>query len=338
MSELLLTSEPVSDVGTATITPLLLDGLIEFQNRKWDIQPHRVRYSEEGSTVPAIDTVYFTNHKGKIVHPKVSPYIPVSFTSTPTESPARLGRQWLAVSKLMAEDMRDRGLAGGVPLAPEVTDARSWFWADFYTEVRYTYRHDFPFDETLPDSAVRRQIAKARKNGFRTERVTRMEDVFECLSASANRKEFNTDVDAHDLYLLRDLVGDDHLRVYVGYSPEGEPACGGVMLHRSGGRALYWVFGTKSKYLQTGVTQSTIRYIFDDLERAGATGIDFLGAMLPGVAAMKASWGATLVPYFRVDGGRLRSIPEFLHNHFHFVAPERADDIRRLYRRIAHRQ
>lgn len=299
-------------------SPLLLDGLIEFNRQKWGFVPERVRLSADASGVPAIETVYYTDRHGRIVHPRIGTYIPVAFTSTPTESPTRLGRQWLSVAGLMAEDMHQRGLAGAVPLAPEATDVRPWQWDGFRVGVRYTYQLDFPYDEKLAEPAVRRQIAKAARNGFRVERTRNFNDLLSCLEASAGRKHFEVEFGVAELTLLDELLGEEHLRPYVCYAPDGEPACGGVMLHVPGGRALYWVFGTKTTFMSAGATQFAIRNIIDDLTAAGATGIDFLGAQLASVAAMKATWGSRLTPYYRVDGGRVRAIARHVKDDLRF--------------------
>lgn len=318
---MIVTSRPASaspETEELSGSPLLLDGLIEFNRQKWGVIPQRVRLTNEESGVPNIEAVYYTDRRGRIEHPRIGPYIPVAFTPTPTKSRARLDRQWVEVAGLLAKDMRVRGVTGAVPLSPDVTDVRPWQWESFQTDVRFTYYLDFPYDEGLLDPAVRRQFAKASRNGFRVERVSEMGNVADCLRETQNRKDFDTGVDASDLTLLREFIGDDHLRTYVCYAPDGEPACGGAILHRSGARALYWVFGTKTKFMPSGATQLAIRYIVDDLYASGATGLDFLGAQLPSVAAMKATWGSRLVPYYRVDGGRLRAIAKNARDYWSF--------------------
>ena len=56
----------------------------------------------------------------------------------------------------------------------------------------------------------------------------------------------------------------------------------------------------------------------DDLAEAGATGYDFGGANLPSVAAAKAQWGGRLVPFYRIEGGRVIDLARHARNYVRF--------------------
>lgn len=299
-------------------SPLFLDGLVEFNRRKWGVEPCRVRFGEVDGA-PAVEALYYLNRAGRIWKPPTtSTYLPVAFLPTATQSRARLDRQWLAVATLLAEDMRERGLANVIPLPPEVGDARPWQWAGFRVEVRYTFYTDLPYDDSLLDPSVRRQIAKCERSGFRWERARDLRDVYTCLAESETRQGFSYRLDLDDLELAQDLLGPDALRAYVCFAPDGEPASARVTLHQPGARALEWVNGNRAAYLNSGSAQFLLRHVLDDLAAAGATGFDFIGATLPTVAASKATWGASLAPFYAVDGGRLRALARFAREYARF--------------------
>lgn len=306
------------DVDRLVRSPLFLEGLLEFNREKWGLLPERVRLRAEGALLPAVETVFYLDRQGRITAPLLSPYIPVIFESTRTESLIRLDRQWLQVGRLLAAEMRQRGVAQPIPLAPEVIDTRPWNWAGFDVEVRYVFQLDFPFHESTADSSVRRQMTKAKRDGYRVERALRMDDVHVCLTSSQERQQFQLDMTADDFALVREMMGEDALRAYVCYAPDGEPASARVVLHCPGTRAIDWAAGVNVAHLNSGANQLLIGHVLHDLHEAGATGIDLGGAMLPGVAAMKAAWGARLVPYYRIEGGRLRALARHVREYWTF--------------------
>lgn len=305
-----------ADVTEALTSPLFLEGLLEFNRHKWGVTPMRVRFSEDGSAVPAVETVYYLDERGRVTAPHISPYMPVAFAPTPTESRARLDRQWLTVGTLMAADMHRRGVASVVPLAPEVSDVRPWQWSGFNAELRYVFQLELPHDDHKADSAVRKQVAKATRSGFRAERVTRMDDVAACLSATQERQQFSLDVGARDLDVAQQMVGEEALRAYVCYAPNGEPAGTRVVLHAPGTRAIDWLAGVNTTYLHSGGNQLLISHMLNDLSEAGATAFDFSDATHPPVAAMKATWGGLLVPVYTVDGGRVRALARHARDYW----------------------
>jgi hypothetical protein len=114
------------------------------------------------------------------------------------------------------------------------------------------------------------------------------------------------------------MMGEDALRAYVCYAPNGEPASMRVALHHPRTRAIDWAAGVNTTYLHSGANQLLIGHMLHDLQQAGATGLDFGGAMVPGVGAMKATWGARLVPYYRVEGGRFRAVVRHAREYLRF--------------------
>ena len=69
------TKKPPDAQGVAEglTSPLFLEGLLEFSRHKWGLTPVRARFSEEGSVLPAVETVYYLNQRGRITAPHLSP-------------------------------------------------------------------------------------------------------------------------------------------------------------------------------------------------------------------------------------------------------------------------
>jgi hypothetical protein len=299
-------------------SPLALPGLLEFNHRKWRLQPLKRRYAEEGKDLPALEAVLYLDKRGFVRLPPRTPYLPMVFLPTPTKAISRLSRQWLSVSNLMAEEFRRRGLRGTVAFSPEIFDVRPWRWQHFTVDLRYTYYVDFPYQIEQADSDVRRRITKARENGFSCRRVSALDDVYQCLKDTEERNAFRHELTVKDLELARELLGEDCFRTYICYGPSGEAASTAVVLHRPGGRAGGWVAGTKTKYLTSGAWQLLNMFSLKDVESAGASGFDLFGANIPSVAKSKASWGARLVPYYTVEAPTLRALAKHLRTGLRF--------------------
>lgn len=300
-------------------SPLFLDGWLEFNRVKWNVQPLRFMYSPDGSHLPAVEAVLYLNKRGKIVHPRINPYLPIAFKSTPAQSQYKRDRQWLEVATPLARDMCVRGLRSTVAFAPEAADIRPWQWAGFHSNVRYTFYIDFPFDLQLIDKATRNRIRKAHKEGYRCERTTNMAHVHACMQATEQRQRFHWGLTVCDLECARTLLTDESFRAYVCYAPNGEPASVSVDLHCPGTRAVGWLGGTSMHHLQSGATQLVQAYVLEDLEAAGATGYDLAGANIPSVAAAKLSWGGRLVPFYRVEAYTARNLAKWVLNYFQVI-------------------
>jgi len=280
--------------------PLFLEGWQEFNQIKWGLRPIRLTLTSGDSLLPLVDVVYMVNRRGQIRQPPLNPYLALSFQSTPTSLPSRLSRQWLDMGEKVALDMIQRGCASRVSLPPEIQDIRPWQWLGFEGVVRYTYHIDLPFDLHQADSTIRQKIGKASKAGYRCERVSNMDHVIDCLRQTEERQGFTHQLTTEDLITAGSLMGDEHFRAYVCYSPGGKPVSARVVLFGPGARTIDWVAGTASEHLQTGATQLLIKMVMDDVHLAGAIGFDFAGANLPTVSQAKANWGGQLVSFFSI--------------------------------------
>ncbi len=289
------------------LSPLALDSWLEFNRWKWNVQPLPAYYAL-GNELPAAKAVLYLNRQGRVVLPRLNPYLPVSLELTRTEKRYRVYRQRLQASMLMATDMRARGLGGVVNLAPVVTDTRPWRWAGFSVGTLYTFYVALPVALEEVDPAIRRRIRKAQQEGYRCEQTANMAHALAVLAETEERQGFSYHLRLQDLQQARTFLGDEHFRAYVGYAPGGAPASVVIVLHRRGGSAIYWVAGSGREHLQTGAPQLVLQHILEDLHAAGARGLDLAGANIPAIAEAKMRWGGRLVPYPAVESYGLRSL------------------------------
>lgn len=280
-------------------SPLELPGWHEFNRWKWGVTLEEVCIQGDSGR-PSMEAMLYLDKRGRICQPLHNPYLPLRFLPTPTRSIHRLTHQWLEVSEALAARMRERKLAGMLMFGPEVSDVRPWQWAGYDVGVRYTISLDFPYDLSAADGMVRNRVKKAGAAGYRCERVLRPEDVQVCLRETEQRQGFVHRVSGEDLRLLTELLGEEQVRSYICYAPNGEPATAQVILHRPGGRALGWLVGSASEHLRSGATQLLIWEMLQDLQAAGADGFDFIGANMKSVAASKTNWGGRIMPYYTV--------------------------------------
>lgn len=306
-------------------SPLDLDGWLEFNRVKWGVRPQRIRLPEAEGTRGSIEGVVYLDQRGKIVNPPRNSYLPVRFHSTPTILPYRVMHQWLEVSRLLADDMRQRGLKNTINLPPNVTDIRPWQWAGFRANVRYTMVIEFPFNLQATDKSLGRIQRKTEREGFRCDRTTNMHDVAACLADTERRQGFSLGLSVADLELAQSLLGEDAFRTHMCYAPNGEPASATVALHQPGTPAIGWVGGTRNEYLRAGPAQLLEFFAIDDLTEAGASEYDLCGANIPSVAYAKAAWGASLRPYYAIEAYDLRRLAKWSKGWWEYLQQGRPD-------------
>lgn len=305
----------VVKVGMMVNSPLFLPGWLEFNREKWRAEPVRLRFERDPANPPTLESVVYLDRKRRVWLPPLNNYMPVAFTPTPTRSAPSRYRQWLEMTERLAQEMGARGMRDRVALPPEISDVRAWQWAGFQVSARYTFYLELPYDTKQLDAATRKNIAKGQKNGFVDVRTTDMHAVMACLEDTELRQGFRHRLAAADLELLRGLMGDEHLRAYVCYAPDGAPAATKVVLHRAGARAIVWLSGTRREYLSACATQLQFLHVLEDLQAAGAVGCDFAGANLPGVALHKSKWGGTLLPFFTVEAPGLMGMARYMRDY-----------------------
>jgi len=297
----------------------MLEGWQEFNRIKWGVRPLKLRFGAADGARAWLGAVLYLDRRGRVFQPEDNPYVPVAFHPDLADPTCRVERQWLGLAEQLAVEMRRHGTVNSIDLPIDVVDGRPWAWAGFQVEVKYTYVIDLPFHPERMEKAARSITRKAERAGYRCERTDRLADAHACLIDTEARKGFRLNLTLRDLELLRELLGEEHLRVYVCYSPAGEPAAANLVLHQPGGMAVGWVGGISSAHLSSGAAQLLRVACLTDLAAAGATAINLAGANIPGVAMAKSQFGGRLTPYLAVNGCGLRAVAHWLLNWWHPV-------------------
>lgn len=289
-------------------SPLFVEGWVAYNERQWDLQSLVLDFHPPDAELPSLRALLYIDQKGRIVLPPRVPYIPIDFHSTPSDRLPHISRQWLEMSDQMAAKMQEHGAYNTLQLSPEAKDIRSWYWHGFQSTVRYTFYLDFPIDESRIDPATRRHWRKAIREGYYCQPPKRMEHVLECLKETEERKGYSHHLSLQELQLIQEQVGETHYRILVCYAADGNPVSTTIFLTQQGTRALLLMLGTKTEHLSKGVTQLIQKVGFEDLQAIGATGVDLIGANLPGVSASKEVWGPTLLPYYTLESMNFRQL------------------------------
>lgn len=282
--------------------PLTLPGWQEFNRMQWAAEPVEFHFAPRGPNGVTLDVVAYRDPRGRLVLPTMNPHWPVVFRPTNTDSPSRLQRQWSETAQPLVEEMLDRGTAGRIALPADVADPRPWLWAGFQVAPLFTFLIDFPFEIDQADAAVRQKVRKSSKAGFNCRLADDVGDVLACLRETEARKGFDHALTRESLRRGLDMLGRESLRLYVCYSPDGEPASARIVLHAPGGQACDLAAGTQRKYLSSGATQHLIAHTLADLQQAGAAGFNFCGANIQSVSPAKSCWGGRLVSHYAVEG------------------------------------
>lgn len=282
----------------------------EFIAKKWSLSTQTIETGIDDPSGMRSQITVFLNDRGRIRMPRLAPYLPVHFSSTPTSSPSRIAGQWLEASTLLARMMDDIGYGGSISFAPETRDLRAWQWLGHSVEVRYTYYLDFPYNPASASGAVRRNIKKATNAGYTCEMTEDVHEVHRCLSETEQRQGFGYGISEEDLLSLWSSLGADSCRFYVVRSPSRDVAAARVILHHQEGRAVDWISGTVTEHLSSGATQQLVHFALEDLQSIGAHGFDFEGANIPSVARSKMEWGAALVPFYTLRPTSVRTLAQ----------------------------
>lgn len=309
--------EQKTETPTDGQSPLLLDGWLEFNRIVHGLEPRRFSsgFDTQGAT---LDAVLYLDDRGRVRHPWRNPYLPVDFRPTPTGYAHRIERQWHDAVAPLVSEMRQRGVVNTLNLPPSVQDVRPWLWAGYRVGLRYSYLVDFPFDRALTSKAIRSRIRSAERKGYRVERTTDFDQVYECLRSTEVRQGYRLGVNRADIELAHRLLGDKHLLAFAAFAPNGEMASVTINIHVRGSHSIGWVGGSRAEYMKDGAADLLELDSWDQMERLGATGIDLCGANLPTIAAYKASLGARLVPYYTIEPYSSRRFLAWARKWWHF--------------------
>jgi len=290
--------------------PLMLEGWLKFNEYKWGFKSQRLKLSISDNG-PKLETVIYIDKKGRIRMPRLNPYLPIVFYPTSTNVPFKLRYQWLSVSKLLVDEFNKRGLGNTIVLSPEITDVRSWQWEGFLADPRYTFYLNLPINFSEVDYSVKKNLNKAKSNNFYIQRDYNFEAVIECLSDTEDRQDFDYGLTKNDLELALKLLGEENLRCYIVFSPDGEPASARIVLKGNNGLAIDWVAGTKRKFLKYGVSDYIVKFALEDLANVGVRVFDYCGANLPTVQNAKSRWGGELKVFYAIRALNIRTFLVF---------------------------
>jgi len=292
-------------MGSSSESPLFLDGWSEFNRRVSEVEPVRIRVPEFGRQ--RLHALLYADRRGRIVLPRLNPYLPISFSLDPASRPLRLTSQWIRTVEPVVREMREHGVGDNLVLSPDVTDARPWKWAGFRTGLAYTIVNRFPADPAAVEPKALKLAHRARDLGYTWSPDGTPDEVIACLKETESRKGFRHGIEASEIAFLTTCLGVEHARSYTVRTLGGEPASAMVVLHQRGAMAVGVVGGTARAALRDGAAQLMMEVVLSDVAAHGATGMELAGSELESVALSKEAWGGSLVPLVRVEPYTLRN-------------------------------
>ena len=292
-----------------------LDGWLKFNEEMWGYKAERVMYTLPGKDRPALEGVLYLTKDGKVKQPPLNAYLPLQFYPTPTEKNCQLYSQWMSVAKLLAEDIKKRGISGYVSFPPGYTDGRWFQWLGFDVTFKYTFVSELPYSEKILDASVRNKIKKAKNADYTIEHSCSWDDVIYGLQKTAKFKKFDKLWTANMLEKCSNML-DGYLLTHVAKSIDGTPVAAQVKSIWPSGVCACIGAGSDRTYINSGVNQ--LLY-FESIKAVIATGtkyFDYCGANMEMVAQAKAAWGFPLVPYITlVDNSLPQKTRRFIASH-----------------------
>jgi hypothetical protein len=289
-----------------TRSALFLDGWLKFNEETWGVKSERVVYRLPGKELPALEAVLYLDKRGRVRMPPCNPYIPLQFSSTSTEKKCQLYTQLTSEMKLLAEDIKRRGVSGSLAFPPGFLDARAFQWLGFDTTFNYTFVTPLPLNETNMDKRVRGHIEKAKSASYSAEKTNNWNDVIYCLNVTSDAKRFDNILSISILSKLEELLPKDNLYAHIAYDQNGEPSSAQIKFVMQDGICIGWQAGTDRKHITSGVNQMLYNFAISDITKAGGRYFDNCGANIESVARAKSAWGFELVPYIMIPDHSLK--------------------------------
>lgn len=282
-----------------------LDGWLKFNEEMWGYKAERVMYTLPGKERPALEGVLYLTKSGKVRMPPCNAYLPLQFYPTPTEKNCQLYTQWMSVAKLLAEDIKKRGIAGNISFPPGFTDGRWFQWLGFDVTFKYTFVTPLPYNQDAVGTEVRTHIRKSEKHDYIVECNPSMADVVFCLNQSATFKKFDK-VSKKFLDISKWYLGEN-LYTHLAKTPKGQPVAVQVNFGVANGICIGWMAGIDRHYISDGVNQFLISAALQDICSNDSSFFDFCGADIEYVARAKAAWGFPLVPQIMLMDKSIRN-------------------------------
>lgn len=283
-----------------TRSALFHDGWLKFNEETWGFKSERVVYRLPGKELPSLETVLYLDKRGRVRMPPCNPYLPLQFSSTSTEKNCQLYTQLTSVMKLLAEDVKRRGVSGSLAFPPGFLDARAFQWLGFETTFNYTFVAHLPFYDSNLDTSVRKNSRKAEREGCTVKRSHNWDEVIYCINKTAQTKGFDYLFDVDQLTRCSEILGDHILFAHIGYSAELLPISAQVKISMPDGICIDWLAGTDRSFINSGINQYLYSQALNEITIAGSKYFDYCGANIESVARAKAAWGFDLVPYITI--------------------------------------
>lgn len=282
-----------------TRSALFLDGWLKFNEETWGFKSERVVYRLPGKELPSLEAVLYLDKRGRVRMPPCNPYLPLQFSSTSTEKNCQLYTQLTTVMKLLAEDIKRRGVSGSINFPPGFLDARAFQWLGYDVTFRYTFVTKLPINFDEMDKRIKGHIEKAKKLGYRAERTCDWDNVLYCLNKSATYQGFDNILSAPvllnlDKALCGNLIG------HISYDKNNMPVSSQLRINIKNGVTIGWQAGTDRDHTVNGVNQFLYNFSLEDMVLSGGKYFDNCGANIESVARAKAAWGFDLVPYINI--------------------------------------
>jgi len=250
---------------------------------------------------------------GHLAQPRYMPYLGCEFVPTPSDHGHKVTLQWLDVAQQFITELRKLGWKRWLTLPPELTDMRPFRWAKILPTPRYTYC--IPATDLGNPVAwsrrIKRSIKNAQQEGYTVERNEDLDAACYNFKSTQQRQDFDYAVSRQMLQEAMTVLGTERFRLYNAYDKNRQPACSIIVLYRAGAVVQDWLAGTAAEHLKSGVTQLVREVLFADLKQLDTAGFDFCGANIPAVAAAKAEFGATLMPFYQLEPLNLRYLLKY---------------------------
>ena len=297
--------------------PYLLEDWVKINEDLWGVKSERVRYSFSESNSSYIEGVLYLNKRGRVVLPPGNAFLPFRFVCSGKQHPSVMYSHWTLNSKLLAEDISRRGYTGSIVFPPGFVDGRAFEWLGIQTKVKYTFIGELPYNYSLLDASVKKNIKKAQSRGYYIKETNQLIEVYDCLRNTAKEKKFDLYFDEKDMAFYFSGL-QKYMKIHAAYTSEGHMAASQIKLVMPNGMCIDWLAGSYREFKSDGVNQLLYSESLKDLAQSGGRLFDFCGANIENVANAKSKWGFHFVPYLVVPE---KNGPLYLRKHIKKFIP-----------------
>jgi hypothetical protein len=267
-------------------------------------RPYTFLVCYRGERVVAGLAIYETRRAGLRVagQPPLVPHLGLILPAELDEEHPR-GREFdvMEASKELAGWLARRFDCASISHHPGLADVRPFVWQDFRARVLYTYRVELGgFGTETVHRSIRKQIAKAEREGVRIEPSEDPTDLLRLVQMSFKKREMAVPYSTRYLEVLfAELREEGIARLYYARDSRGRAISGRVVL-TSDDVVYDWVAGADPDYYETGATPFLV-YSLMERSREGYRIFDLMGANTRSIAVFKSNFGGAITPYHLTD-------------------------------------